>query len=109
MKPETAADWIAALRSAAPTMSLAALEVLLRVAAGADNRRAIQEQMPNVDRTTIIRSLQLLRGDSRWASGRWIDSPVQLLKARPHPHIAGASCYSLSQNGKQLVQFLQSD
>jgi len=102
MTPAALADWLAAIRMASPSLSLAAVEVLLRVAAGADNRRDIEEQM-EVDQSTITRSLGLLRGRARLKKGRWHESPVQLLQARPHPHIAGALHYSLTKDGNGLI------
>lgn len=107
MKAAAAADWIAALRTAAPTLSLTALEVLLRVADGIDNRKSLQEAIPNVDRATVTRCLQILRGKARWVRGRWAESPLELLVTRPHPHIPGALCYSLSPYGLHLIQYLQ--
>jgi hypothetical protein len=107
MTPAALADWLAAIRTASPTLSLAAVEVLLRVAAGADNRREIEELM-EVDRATITRSLGLLRGRAKLKAGRWRESPIELLQTRPHPHIAGALCYSLTQNGSELIRSLTS-
>jgi hypothetical protein len=109
MRPTTAADWIMAIRVAAPTLSLTALEVLLRVAAGIDNRKELESAIPGVDRATVTRSLQILRGKARWVRGRWAESPVELLQTRPHPHIPGALCYTLSPYGDHLVSFLQRD
>jgi hypothetical protein len=108
MTPEALADWLAAIRTASPSLSLTAVEVLLRVAAGADNRREIGEQVLHVDPATVTRSLGLLRGRSRLKAGRWVDSPIELLQARPHPHIRGALHYSLTPNGHQLMDRLGS-
>lgn len=107
MTPEALADWLAAIRTAAPGLSLTAVEVLLRVAAGADNRRDIEAQM-NVDRATITRSLGLLRGGARLKGGQWRESPIKLLRFRPHPHIPGALLYSLTENGSEVIAALRS-
>lgn len=107
MTPAALADWLAAIRTASPTLSLTAVEVLLRVAAGADNRREIEEVVA-VDRATITRSLGLLRGRARLKAGRWCESPIELLQTRPHPHITGALCYSLTRNGNDLIRSLTS-
>jgi hypothetical protein len=107
MTPEALADWLAAIRTAAPGLSLTAVEVLLRVAAGADNRRDIEAQM-NVDRATITRSLGLLRGGARLKGGQWRESPIKLLRFRPHPHIQGALAYSFTNDGHALIQALRS-
>jgi len=107
MTPAALADWLAAIRTASPSLSLAAVEVLLRVAAGADNRRDIEAQM-NVDRATITRSLGLLRGGARLQGGQWRESPIKLLRFRPHPHIAGALLYSLTKNGTDVIHSLRS-
>jgi hypothetical protein len=79
------------------------------VAAGIDNRKELEEAVPDVDRATITRCLQILRGKARWVQGKWAESPLELLITRPHPHIPGALCYSLSPNGRQLIQYLQPD
>lgn len=108
MTPTELADWLAAIRSAQPTLPLVAVEVLLRVAEGIDCTRDLAEAMPGVHRTIIDRALAQLRGRSRWDQGHWIDSPLQLLQTRPHPHIAGALHYSLSPNGQDLINSLSS-
>lgn len=107
MTPAALADWLAAIRTASPSLSLAAVEVLLRVAAGADNRREL-EQLVTVDRATITRSLGLLRGGARLEGNRWRESPIKLLRYRPHPHIQGALAYSLTADGHALIQALES-
>jgi len=108
MTPISLADWLAAIRTAQPTLPLVAVEVLLRVADGIDCTRDMAEAMPGVHRTTIDRALAQLRGRSRWDQGHWIESPLQLLQTRPHPHIAGALHYSLSPNGRDLVRAFNS-
>jgi hypothetical protein len=107
MTPAALADWLAAIRTAAPSLSLATLEVLLRVAAGADNRREIEQQM-GMNTATISRALGQLRGRPRMRDGRWQESPIQLLQARPHPHIAGALSFGLTENGSAVIQSLTS-
>lgn len=107
MRPTALADWLAAIRTAQPTLPLVAVEVLLRVADGIDCTRDLADAVPEVDRTTIDRTLAKLRGRSRWKHGRWVDSSLQLLQTRPHPHIAGALHYSLSPNGQELIQSLR--
>lgn len=107
MTPEALARWIGAIRTAQPSLSLTAVEALLWVAAGIDNGRELAEQM-DVDRATITRTLGALRGRSAWAQGRWRESPLQLLQTRPHPHISGALCHSLSPNGQELIKSLSS-
>lgn len=106
MTPTALALWVGAIRQAYPALSLAAVEVLLWVASGLDNARDIQEAMPGVDRSTLTRSLGILRGKAVLHRGRWRESPIQLLQARPHPHIAGALHYCLSPNGQSLVETL---
>jgi phosphosulfolactate phosphohydrolase-like enzyme len=107
MTPAALADWIAAIRTASPGLSLTAVEVLLRVAAGAQDRREIELQIPDVDRATITRSLGLLRGGARLKGGQWRESPIKLLRHRPHPHIPGALLYSLTSNGQDVIQALR--
>jgi DNA-binding HxlR family transcriptional regulator len=109
MTPERLADWIGAIRQADPSLSLAAVEILLRVAAGADSARDLQEAIPGVDRSTLTRSLGILRGRATLHGKRWRESPIQLLQARPHPHIPGALHYGLSPNGQEIVGLLQGD
>ena len=109
MTPERLADWIGAIRQADPSLSLAAVEILLRVAAGADSARDLQEAIPGVDRSTLTRSLGILRGRATLHGNRWRESPIQLLQTRPHPHIPGALHYSLSPNGREIVGLLQGD
>lgn len=106
MTPDRLADWISAIRQADPSLSLAAVEILLRVAAGADSTRDLQEQVPGVDRSTLTRSLGILRGKSTLHDGRWRESPIQLLQARPHPHVPGALHYCLSENGQTVIESL---
>lgn len=106
MTPDRLADWIGAIRQADPSLSLAAVEILLRVAAGADSTRDLQEAVPGVDRSTLTRSLGILRGRATLHGNRWRESPIQLLQTRPHPHITGALHYSLSPEGQSLFDAL---
>lgn len=108
MTPTALADWLAAIRTAQPTLPLVAVEVLLRVADGIDCTRDLAQAIPGVDRTTLDRTLAKLRGQSRWKRDGWVDSSLQLLQARYHPHIAGALHYSLSPEGRNLILALRS-
>lgn len=106
MTPASLADWLAAIRTAQPTLSITAVEVLLRVADGADCTSDLHQAIPGVDRSTLIRTLSILKGRSTWVQGRWREHPLQLLQTRPHPHIKGALHYSLSPNGRALCDSL---
>lgn len=108
MTPTALADWLAAIRTAQPTLSVLAVEVVLRVADGIDCTRDLAQAIPGVNRTTIDRTLAQLRGRPRWKQGRWVESPLQLLQSRPHPHVPGALHYSLSPNGQDLIRSLSS-
>jgi hypothetical protein len=101
------ARFLAHLRASGRGIPVNAAEALLLIAAGVDHVSDLQEAMPDergqpLPGATTARLVALLRGRSRYAAGRWIESPFSLINVRPHPHRRGQQL-QLTQQGQQLI------
>lgn len=86
------------------TLTCVTPELLLWIAAGVDHSKELSEQT-GIHFREVLRNLALLQGHKYGAGGnRKIDSPVCLVKCRPHPHRQGKQ-WVLTEDG---VQFLRS-
>lgn len=69
-------------------MPLVAAEALLWIYSGIDHVTDLQKHM-GIDHARVNRTLCLLRGRGRRDKGRWIESPVALVRVTNHPHRRG--------------------
>jgi hypothetical protein len=99
------AEWLGHVRAIAPGLSLASLEAFLWVASGEHSSSEVHDRMAAaapVVRTTVTRSLGLLRGRSQWRRDHWL-APLDWLDGRPHPHQARALAFRLSARGRMVM------
>jgi hypothetical protein len=101
------ARFLAHLRASGRGIPVNAAEALLLIAAGVDHVSDLQQAMPDeqgqpLPGATTARLVGLLRGRSRFAAGKWIESPFSLVSVRPHPHRRGQQL-QLTQQGQQLI------
>jgi DNA-binding MarR family transcriptional regulator len=80
---------------------LVAAEALLWIASGVDHPAELAQVM-GTDRSTVSRTVSLLRGRARFRNGKAVESPYGLVDLRKHPHRRGYQL-ALSDNGKELI------
>lgn len=67
---------------------LVAAEALLWIASGIDNVSDLRQQM-GLSSGQASRTLSLLRGRGRLEHGKWVESPLGLVRVSEHPHRRG--------------------
>lgn len=86
-------------RANAPHAAVA--EVLLWIAAGYDHRSDLVK-ITGMNETEVKRVVCSLIGRGRRDHGRYVDSALQLVEARPHPHRRGEQL-RLTAEAKALI------
>lgn len=82
-------------------LPLVAAEALLWIASGIDNVPDLQRQM-GLSSGQASRTLSLLRGRGRLEHGRWVESPIGLVRVSSHPHRRGYRI-QLTDEALQLI------
>ena len=105
--PQAVAGMLGGLRQASVRsrfdagIPLVAVEALLWIASGIDNVPELQQQM-GLSSGQASRTLSLLRGRGRLEHGKWIESPIGLVRVSSHPHRPGYRI-QLTDEALQLV------